>query len=178
MIHEIPQIEALPKLYALTLQDFLPRDSIDPQSYEHMETVTRSNFVNFYLGSFRAADGDRLAQEMYFQWIKVNNGFNYSLSFGNFQMMGGLFCLSHQEQRYFMEEFRKLKQHDIRKSATNRDLSRAEIALAVEEELRVLLDYRGNTSTLHLGDEWMQKLEKKNFEGFLKIRDDYLLSKY
>ena len=105
-------IEYLPSQpRAISIADFKSIRPQPPMPYTPGGSVTRENFIRFYIESFKTSQGKAQVQQGVFDWYLVNRNFDAMETLRHFYAAGGGKCLSPEEIQVFSSRYRPIKKH-------------------------------------------------------------------
>jgi hypothetical protein len=102
--------EQKPQPYLISEEEFktIPKQT---QVYKPEDKITRDNFCNFLIYSFRISRGNYNIQLLFMGWLKARMGFDYPKTIANFIKAGGYNILSDDEKKEFENAFNKIQKH-------------------------------------------------------------------
>ena len=169
------------KPYSISLEEFeVPPKELQP--YKPLDKITRDNFTNFLIESFRVSMGRPEVQFYFFKWLKLKTGFDYSIMLSNLTMAGGWNALSEIEKEEFKRRFREIKKHlenfpELKKGFDTDDEM-------INDEMEANIDYLYNKEILDnvqlsvgIGDgDILKQIEKiDTFQDFHKFAVDKVM---
>lgn len=98
--------------YSLSVQEFGIPTEVNAKVFRPGDTVTRGNFVQFIIWSFAISRGTPQGQASAMEWVRQHEDFDYLQSGENFNLAGGIACLSEEEKQTLLTSIKGVRKHE------------------------------------------------------------------
>jgi hypothetical protein len=126
--------EDIPQPYAISFEEFSTPYTGSIEENPLLTRVTRNNFTPTIIRTFALSRGDVVLQFEMFEWMRINEGFDFEQTFTNFHRAGNFQSLNPDEKKLFLDAIKRIPAHKKNNISPAKDLEETVLFLMKPEK--------------------------------------------